>query len=145
MYVLHNLQRQLLGLYFLMPFLKLLGYADCLKFPGKSAQILANKVDIDFTPKIISSIMSAFYNWTISKTVSSIVTEFVNLGDNNDLSRRSAWKLGVGKNYVQCLVIVVVWDWEEQRGGGFKVIGGGGGGGKPQKGDNFFWEGSWPS
>ena len=90
MHVLHNLQRQLLGFYFLMPFLKLLGYADCMKFSGTSAQILANKVDIDFTPKIISSIMSTLYNWTISKIVSSIVTEFVNLGDNNDLSRRSA-------------------------------------------------------
>ena len=36
-----------------MSYLKLLSDVDCLKFSGANAQILAPKVDIDSTPKLL--------------------------------------------------------------------------------------------
>ena len=51
--ILHSRQGQLLEFHFLMPRLKMLSDVDCLRFSGTNAQILAPKVDIDSTPKLV--------------------------------------------------------------------------------------------
>ena len=51
--VLRSRQGQLLGIDFLMPCLKLFSDAECLKFSGTNAQILAPNVDIGYTPKLL--------------------------------------------------------------------------------------------
>ena len=50
---LHILRNNVIRFHFLIPSLKLLSDVDCLKCSGTNAQILAPKVGIDSTPKLL--------------------------------------------------------------------------------------------
>ena len=63
-----------------MPHLKMMIHVDCFRFSGISAQILAPKVDIDSTPKLL---VLFYLRSRASTIVNSIATELENLGHYN--------------------------------------------------------------
>ena len=55
----------LLGFHFLIPCLKMLSDVDCFRFSRTNAQVLAPKVDIDSTPKLVVLLCLRSRTWPL--------------------------------------------------------------------------------